>query len=104
MSCGVASTWLPCPHPPPLSAWRLESRPRWSPNSKLLAFIDKQIKVYDPATRSVRDVTTQTHRSHRSRGLLITQRSHFSHRMRALMRIPSSPTKTISTHGSIGSR
>ena len=33
------------------------SRPRWSPNSKLLAFIDKQIKVYDPATRSVRDVT-----------------------------------------------
>ena len=33
------------------------SRPRWSPNSKLLAFVDKQIKVYDPATRSIREVT-----------------------------------------------
>ena len=33
------------------------TRPRWSPDSKLLAFLDKQIKVYDVADRSVRSIT-----------------------------------------------
>jgi len=33
------------------------TRPRWSPDSKLLAFLDKQVKVYSVADQSVRGVT-----------------------------------------------
>ena len=57
MLCAAASTWLPSPQQ--ASGQRVVSgtRPRWSPNSKLLAFLDKQIKVYDVADRSVRNIT-----------------------------------------------
>ena len=104
MSCGVVSTCPPCPHPTQLSASRRDRVHGGLPTPSCLAFVDKQIKVYDPATRSIRDSNGHKESDYLIRVVSDNGAVAFSSGMPARSRIRSSRTENYRTRDFTGSR